>query len=102
MSKSIKYNGVDYEFEIMDSAGQVCFHPIYNTHLFIHHVTQDEYSIFNPKHAIGIHGYILVYSIAVRNSFKLIEPLYDTIVDFRGTQDIPCVIVGSKTDLEVM
>jgi len=73
---------VDYDCEIIDTAGQ------------------DEFSIFHSKHAIGIHGYILVYSTTSRNSFNMIQPLYDRIIDFRGTADIPCVIVGSKTDLE--
>jgi hypothetical protein len=36
-------------------------------------VHQDEYSILNNKHAIGIHGYILVYSVASRVSFDMIQ-----------------------------
>ncbi|KAF9534885.1 small GTPase superfamily [Crepidotus variabilis] len=79
--KTIKLNGIEYDCEIIDTAGQ------------------DEFSIFNSKHAIGIHGYILVYSVASRNSFNMIQPLYDRIIDYRGTEDVPCVIVGSKTDL---
>jgi len=61
---------------------------------------KDEYSIFSSNHAIGIHGYVLVYSVASRNSFNMIQLVYDKILDFCGTQDIPCVIVGSKTDLQ--
>ncbi|PPQ94953.1 hypothetical protein CVT25_003925 [Psilocybe cyanescens] len=80
--KTLKYNGVEFECEIIDTAGQ------------------DEYSIFNSKHAIGIHGYVLVYSVTSRNSFNMIQTVYNKIIDFCGTQDIPCVIVGSKTDLQ--
>lgn len=61
---------------------------------------QDEFSIFNAKHAIGIHGYVLVYSITAQGSFDMIQIIYDKILDFCGVKDIPCVIVGQKSDLE--
>jgi len=80
--KSVNYKGVEYECDIIDTAGQ------------------DEYSILNSKHAIGIHGYVLVYSVNSRNSFDMIQIVYDKIIDFCGMNEIPCVIVGSKTDLE--
>lgn len=80
-SKSINYKGVDYDCDIIDTAGQ------------------DEYSILNSKHAIGIHGYILVYSVTSRKSFDMISIVYDKIISFCGLNSIPCVIVGSKTDL---
>ncbi|KAH6904431.1 P-loop containing nucleoside triphosphate hydrolase protein [Coprinopsis sp. MPI-PUGE-AT-0042] len=80
-AKSVKYNGVEYDCHIIDTAGQ------------------DEYSPINSQYAIGIHGYILVYSITSRNSFNMIQIVYDKIVDFSGLQSIPCVIVGQKSDL---
>ena len=60
---------------------------------------QDEYSPINSQYAIGIHGYVLVYSITSKNSFNMIQIVYDKIVDFCGVTKIPCVIVGSKCDL---
>jgi len=81
-SKSVKHNGVDYDCDIIDTAGQ------------------DEFSILNSKHAIGIHGYVLVYSVTSRKSFEMIQVVYDKIVDFCGIKEIPCVIVGSKIDLQ--
>ncbi|GBE79770.1 GTP-binding protein [Sparassis crispa] len=80
-TKSINYRGVEYDCDIIDTAGQ------------------DEYTILNPKHAIGIHGYVLVYSVASRKSFNMVNLVYDKIVDFCGLNTIPCVIVGAKTDL---
>lgn len=80
-SKSINYNGVEFDCDIIDTAGQ------------------DEYSILNQKHAIGIHGFVLVYSVASRNSFDMVQIIHDKIVTFTGNQSIPCVIVGSKSDL---
>ncbi|KIJ20210.1 hypothetical protein PAXINDRAFT_166327 [Paxillus involutus ATCC 200175] len=81
-SKGVLYKGVEYDCDIIDTAGQ------------------DEYSILNSKHAIGIHGYVLVYSVTSRRSFDMIKIVYDKIIDFCGKNDIPCVIVGSKTDLQ--
>ncbi|KAG6814212.1 hypothetical protein H0H92_000889 [Tricholoma furcatifolium] len=81
-SKTIGYNGVDYNCEIIDTAGQ------------------DEFSIMSPKHAIGIHGFILVYSVTSRKSFNMIQVIYNKIIDFCGVMDIPCVIVGAKLDLQ--
>ncbi|KXN90419.1 GTP-binding protein rhb1 [Leucoagaricus sp. SymC.cos] len=80
-AKSVKYKGVEYDCHIIDTAGQ------------------DEYSPINSQYAIGIHGYILVYSITSRSSFDMIQIVYDKIIDFCGVSDIPCVIVGSKCDL---
>ena len=64
-----------------------------------HPIGKDEYSILNSKHAIGIHGFVLVYSVTSRNSFDMIQIVYDKIVNFCGIKEIPCVIVGSKIDL---
>ncbi|KAF9055116.1 hypothetical protein BDZ89DRAFT_6700 [Hymenopellis radicata] len=82
-SKSLQFRGTEFNCQIIDTAGQ------------------DEYSILNSKHAIGIHGYVLVYSVTSRSSFEMIQVIYDKIVDFCGVTDIPCVIVGSKVDLKM-
>jgi GTPase SAR1 family protein len=62
---------------------------------------QDEYTPINSQYAIGIHGYILVYSITSKNSFNMIQGVYDKILDFCGLPKIACVIVGSKSDLNM-
>lgn len=80
-NKTIAVKGVEYDCDIIDTAGQ------------------DEFSILNAKHAIGIHGYILVYSVASRTSFEMVKIVYDKIIDFCGLQSVPAVVVGSKADL---
>ncbi|KAF8957659.1 small GTPase superfamily [Flammula alnicola] len=82
-AKSVVYKGVEYDCHIIDTAGQ------------------DEYSPINSQYAIGIHGYVLVYSIASRNSFNMIQIVHDKIIEFCGVSKIPCVIVGSKSDLSM-
>ncbi|KAF5383902.1 hypothetical protein D9757_007363 [Collybiopsis confluens] len=81
--KNISYRGNEYVLEIFDTAGQ------------------DEFSPLNSQYAIGIHGYVLVYSIASRNSFEMVKILRDKIIDYCGVTDIPCVIAGAKSDLEL-
>jgi len=79
--KTIRFKGNDYEAEIVDTAGQ------------------DEYSIFQKHYSIGIHGYILVYSVTSRKSWEMISILNDKILNALGTEKVPRVIVGNKTDL---
>ncbi|KXN83667.1 GTP-binding protein rhb1 [Leucoagaricus sp. SymC.cos] len=80
--RRIAHNGNEYDCEIIDTAGQ------------------DEFSLVNANHTIGTHGYIIVYSVASRNSLDMVKILYDRILDFCGVQQVPCVIVGSKSDLQ--
>jgi Ras family protein len=80
-NKIIHYKGQDFATEIIDTAGQ------------------DEYSILNSKHFIGIHGYMLVYSVASLQSFEMVQIVHEKILHHLGTESIPVVIVGNKSDL---
>ncbi|GAO17870.1 uncharacterized protein UV8b_03216 [Ustilaginoidea virens] len=80
-SKTIRYRSQDYATEIVDTAGQ------------------DEYSILNSKHFIGIHGYMLVYSVSSLPSFEMIQVIREKILNHLGSESVPIVIVGNKSDL---
>ncbi|KAK4241237.1 small GTPase superfamily [Achaetomium macrosporum] len=80
-SKEIRYKGQEYATEIVDTAGQ------------------DEYSILNSKHFIGIHGYMLVYSVSSLPSFEMVQVIRDKILNHLGTDSVPICIVGNKCDL---
>lgn len=80
-SKTIRYKGSEYAAEILDTAGQ------------------DEFSILNSKHAIGIHGYVLVYSLASRQSFEMCKIVRDKILTFTGVDWVPIILVANKLDL---
>ncbi|KAI4608217.1 GTP-binding protein [Alternaria sp. BMP 0032] len=80
-SKMIKYKNQDYATEIIDTAGQ------------------DEYSILNSKHFIGIHGYMIVYSVANKQSFEMARIIRDKILNHLAVEWVPLVIVGNKSDL---
>lgn len=62
-SKEVKVRNQDYALEIVDTAGQ------------------DEYSILNSKHFIGIHGYMLVYSVSSMQSFEMIQVIREKILN---------------------
>lgn len=61
--KEVKIKNQDYALEIVDTAGQ------------------DEYSILNSKHLIGIHGYMLVYSVSSAQSFEMITVIREKILN---------------------
>lgn len=63
--KQVPFNGVEYDVSIIDTAGQ------------------DEYSLLSAKHAVGIHGYILVYSITNRQSFDMVRIVYEKLRNFQ-------------------
>ncbi|PRP82116.1 Ras GTPase [Planoprotostelium fungivorum] len=79
--KTIRYKNTDYITEIVDTAGQ------------------DEYSIFQKHYSVGVHGYILVYSVTSRKSLDMIKSINDKILNALGADKVPRVIVGNKTDL---
>lgn len=83
-SKVIRHprNNHEYALEIYDTAGQ------------------DEYSILNSKHALGIHGYVLVYSVTSRQSYDLCAIIRDKILNYTGLDWVPVTLVGNKMDLE--
>ncbi|OLL22319.1 GTP-binding protein rhb1 [Neolecta irregularis DAH-3] len=92
-SKIIKYKSQEFVTEIIDTAGQVLGLGVCSQ--------QDEYSILNSKHAIGIHGYVLVYSVTSKSSFEMVKIIRDKILDHSGLGWVPIVIVGNKSDLHM-
>jgi len=79
--KVIKFKGEDFLTEIVDTAGQ------------------DEYSIFQRQYSVGIHGYVLVYSVTSKSSFEMVKLINDKILNALGTDSVPRVLVGNKKDL---
>nr|CCA20867.1 ras family GTPase putative [Albugo laibachii Nc14] len=59
----------------------------------------DEYSNFSQAASVGVHGYVLVYSIGSRISFDTIKRINMKLVAMLGC-DPPRVLVGSMSDLE--
>ena len=51
--------------------------------------SKDEYSILNSKHFIGIHGYMIVYSVASKQSFEMARIIRDKILNHLVRNNIP-------------
>ncbi|KAK5167395.1 GTP-binding protein [Saxophila tyrrhenica] len=80
-SKVIRHKNHDFAVEIIDTAGQ------------------DEYTILNSKHFIGIHGYMVVYSVASKQSFEMVRIIRDKILNHTGADAVPIMVVANKSDL---
>ncbi|KAJ5066567.1 gtp-binding protein rheb [Anaeramoeba ignava] len=79
-SKKLKFNGENYELEIIDTPGQ------------------DEYTALSQNLILNTDGCIFVYTISSKNSFNMLNILRDKIIEKSGVT--PMVLVGNKSDLE--
>eukprot|EP00002_Diphylleia_rotans_P011839 TRINITY_DN232_c0_g1_i1.p1 TRINITY_DN232_c0_g1~~TRINITY_DN232_c0_g1_i1.p1 ORF type:complete len:183 (-),score=46.41 TRINITY_DN232_c0_g1_i1:325-873(-) len=80
--KNLKLRGEEYDLTIVDTAGQ------------------DDYSIFQPRHSVGVHGFVLVYSVTSKTSLEMVKAINEKILNATGTERVPRVLVGNKNDLE--
>nr|AVV26993.1 Rheb1 [Colponema sp.] len=80
--KVVRYKGKDIEILIRDTAGQ------------------DEYTIFHHRYCVGVHGYILLYSVDSKQSFEMVKVINEKLLNLIGTDRVPRVLVGNKMDLE--
>ncbi|XP_040197101.1 GTPase RhebL1 [Rana temporaria] len=80
-SKTFTLGEDEFELDVFDTAGL------------------DEYSLLPQAFVFGIHGYIVVYSVACERSFQIACGLYRALVDKRGKCLMPIVLVGNKNDL---
>lgn len=79
--KLVHYRGQEFLTQLVDTAGQ------------------DEYFILPQSYTVGIHGYVLVYSIASMKSFDVVKVIHDKLLDQVGR--VPIVLVGNKKDLHM-
>ncbi|CAG8788049.1 5101_t:CDS:2, partial [Gigaspora rosea] len=59
---------------------------------------QEEYTALRDQWIRDGDGFLLVYSIATRSSFEVIERFHDLITRVKDTEQIPIVLVGNKND----
>ena len=72
----------------------------YVSRVFAINFPQDEYSRLSRNASLGVHGYVLVFSIASRQSFEMIKQVNDLLLSTLGdAPDVPRVLVGSMKDL---
>ncbi|VEU40445.1 unnamed protein product [Pseudo-nitzschia multistriata] len=82
-NKTIRFRRVSFSTDIVDTAGM------------------DEFSRLSRNASLGVHGYALVFSIASRQSFEMIEQVNGALLNSLGDlPDVPRVLVGTKKDLK--
>ncbi|KAM6039135.1 GTPase RhebL1 [Chlamydotis macqueenii] len=80
-SKMVVVGKDEFQLQLVDTAGQ------------------DEYSILPHSFVIGIHGYVLVYSVTSLRSFQVVKTLRNKLYESQGRTRMPVVLVGNKVDL---
>ena len=80
--KNMNFRGEPIALQILDTTGQ------------------DELTIFSPRHMVGIHGYLLVYDVTSRQSFNVVQHIYEKMINVFSDRYIPIVLVGNKCDLD--
>ncbi|GMI31029.1 hypothetical protein TrCOL_g6239 [Triparma columacea] len=81
--KTIRFRRVHFATDIIDTAGM------------------DEYSRLSRNASVGVHGYVMMYSITSLQSFQKIEQINTTLLNMLGdAPDVPRILVGSMTDLD--
>jgi len=59
---------------------------------------RDHYDAYNADDAIDIHGFVLCYSIADKHSFLVAQSLNEKIINAKGYNNPPLVLVGTQLD----
>ncbi|XP_029325856.1 GTPase RhebL1 isoform X3 [Mus caroli] len=77
-SKTVTLGKDEFHLHLVDTAGQV---PV-----------ADEYSILPYSLIIGVHGYVLVYSVTSLRSFQIVKNLYQKLHEGHGkTREVQAV-----------
>ncbi|XP_009469291.1 PREDICTED: GTPase RhebL1-like [Nipponia nippon] len=66
---------------------------------WVYYESKDEYTILPHSFVIGIHGYVLVYSVTSLRSFQVVKTLHNKLYESWGQTRMPVVLVGNKADL---
>ncbi|KAI0279293.1 ras protein [Russula aff. rugulosa BPL654] len=75
-------DGVETLVDVLDTAGQ------------------EEFSAMREHYMLDGEGFLLVYSITERDSFKMIESYHQQILRVKDSEAVPIILVGNKSDLE--
>lgn len=58
-----------------------------------------EQEVFRNEYGLGVHGYVLVYSISSARSFAIVQTINHKLINLMGTKAVPRVLIGNKFDL---
>jgi len=79
--KTVRFRRAHFSTDIVDTAGM------------------DEYSRLSRNASVGVNGYVMVFSVASRQSFERIRFINGALLNALGdAPDVPRVLVGSMSD----
>ncbi|KAK4988131.1 hypothetical protein LTR50_004153 [Elasticomyces elasticus] len=78
LTKTIRYKGLNYVTKIVDIQAE------------------DEYTILNSQHFIGVHGYMIVYAVDKKHTFDMCRIIHGKILNHIGAEHVPTMIVGNR------
>lgn len=82
--KTIRFKSVHFVTDIIDTAGM-----------------EEQDSRLSRNASVGVHGYILVFSLVSRQSFELVRHINAVLLHTLGNvPDVPRVLVGTLQDAE--
>lgn|SRR3990167_6767122 len=80
--KQVEVDNEQYILDILDTAGQ------------------EEFATTRDSYMRTGEGFILIYTIVASVSFEHIPILYEQILRAKEKDQVPCILVGNKNDLE--
>lgn len=113
--KTVRFRKVHFHTDIVDTAGMVCRLFLFlcvvairscavlslTVKFFTPYCRQDEFSRLSRNASLGVHGYVLVFSLGSRQSFNMISHVNDALLTSLGDlPDVPRVLVGTMKDLK--
>ncbi|KAJ1677162.1 GTP-binding protein [Spiromyces aspiralis] len=78
--KIVEHEGHEYRFHILDTAGQ------------------DEWSYISTRYLMGIHAFVIVYSVDFEYSFQMAKIVRNMIIDQTSMAFVRMVLVANKCD----
>lgn len=81
--KQCNIDGEQLMLDILDTAGQ------------------EEYSAMREQYMRTGEGFLLVYAINSRNSMEELQVFYEQIQRVKDSENVPVLVVGNKSDLEI-
>ena len=58
-----------------------------------------EQEVFRSEWGLGVHGYILVYSVTSLRSFEVVKSINAKLLNLIGSRHVPRILLGTKSDL---
>jgi Ras-related protein Ral-B len=81
--KKVQLDGEEVQIDILDTAGQ------------------EDYAAIRDNYFRSGEGFLLVFSITDHESFDVLDEFREQILRVKTAEDVPLILIGNKSDLEV-